>query len=109
MSEKVLKSPSGVGHVIGIKESILSAARRATVRDTPNARCVLQGGNTASSFRIDNPQVMRITSVLRSPDGMPPKGPRYRNAGRNTGIPNTVLPVSPSKRRRHEANIIEID
>jgi len=42
MSLKVLKSPSSVGHICSSKHSNYYSACRATVRYTPNARCVLQ-------------------------------------------------------------------
>jgi hypothetical protein len=42
MNVKVPKSLSGVGHVIGNRACLFYPACRATVRDTPTARCVLQ-------------------------------------------------------------------
>jgi len=53
MKVKVLKSESGVGHVIGNSACLLYPACCATVRDTPTARCVLQGCRTTNGQDVD--------------------------------------------------------
>jgi hypothetical protein len=58
MNVKVLKSLSGVGHVIGNRACLLYPACRATVRDTPTARCVLQKRYAIIVQPIDNISIM---------------------------------------------------
>jgi hypothetical protein len=54
MNVKVLKSLSGVGHVSGNRACLLYPACRATVRDTPTARCVLQKRYADNVHAVDN-------------------------------------------------------
>jgi hypothetical protein len=53
MNVQVLRSPSGVGHVIGNRACLYYPACRATVRDTPTARCVLQSRCTVPVLSLE--------------------------------------------------------
>jgi hypothetical protein len=63
MNVKVLKSPSGVGHVIGNRACLLYSACRATARDTPTARCVLHSRCTVVAHTLDKCTIHGATKI----------------------------------------------
>ena len=63
MSLKVLKSPSSVGRVLGNEGYVFYSACRATVGDTPTARCVLQDRCTVTALSLDKRRYVGATPI----------------------------------------------
>jgi len=68
MNEKVLKSPSWVGHISTHEQYLFCTARPSVIRYTVNARCALQdcrthNGQKAVKGRFSCPSIVRQHTV----------------------------------------------
>lgn len=71
MNEKVLKSPSWVGHMSTNEHYLFCTARPSVIRYTPNARCVLQICCTVPVLSLDKHTYNGATQIAPALHDMP--------------------------------------
>lgn len=71
MNKKVLKRPSGAGHISTIEHYLFFTARPSVIGCTPNARCVLQICCTVPVLSIDKHAYNGATQIAPAFHDMP--------------------------------------